>query len=190
MCRDASFSFEELNQKGDAETSEIIRERVIVAAGCSRSATGGETFLCNSQIPAERVREFCGPDRRQEQFMEEVYQRLSLTARSYHKLLKVARTLADMGQSAQILMRHLTEAVCYRSIDKKFWRELKEGTMKLRILVCVGGEAFLPKKKMLIEKAGVQRIFIFFRRWLCSLAGEAITERVLAARKTETGGGI
>ena len=53
--------------------------------------------------------------------MEEVYQRLSLTARSYHKLLKVARTLADMEQSAQILMRHLTEAVCYRSIDKKFW---------------------------------------------------------------------
>ena len=115
------LSFEELNQKGDAETSEIIRERVIAARRMQSERYRGETFLCNSQIPAERVREFCGLDRRQEQFMEEVYQRLSLTARSYHKLLKVARTLADMEQSAQILMRHLTEAVCYRSIDKKFW---------------------------------------------------------------------
>lgn len=115
------LSFEELNQKGDGERSETIRERVIAARRMQSERYRRETFFCNSQIPAERMREFCGLDRRQEQFMEDAYQRLSLTARSYHKLLKVARTLADMEQSEQILMRHLTEAVCYRSIDKKFW---------------------------------------------------------------------
>ena len=53
--------------------------------------------------------------------MKAVYNRLNLTARSYHKLLKVARTLADMEGCEKIADRHLNEAVCYRSIDRKFW---------------------------------------------------------------------
>lgn len=53
--------------------------------------------------------------------MEEVYRRLALTARSYHKLLKVARTLADMEGEERIADRHLDEAICYRSLDRKFW---------------------------------------------------------------------
>ena len=53
--------------------------------------------------------------------MEHMYEALNLTARSYHKILKVARTIADMEQSEGIELRHLNEAVCYRSIDKKFW---------------------------------------------------------------------
>ena len=53
--------------------------------------------------------------------MQAVYTRLSLTARSYHKLLKVARTIADLEQEKEIGLKHLTEAVCYRSFDKKVW---------------------------------------------------------------------
>lgn len=53
--------------------------------------------------------------------MEQVYTGLNLTARSYHKILKVARTLADMDGAVDIEDRHLDEAVCYRSLDKKFW---------------------------------------------------------------------
>ena len=53
--------------------------------------------------------------------MEQIYQKLNLTARSYHKLLKVARTLADMDGEERIETRHLNEAICYRSLDKKFW---------------------------------------------------------------------
>ena len=58
--------------------------------------------------------------------MEQIYRRLELTARSYHKILKVARTLADMEGSEVILDRHLNEAVCYRSVDRKYW-ENREG---------------------------------------------------------------
>ena len=54
--------------------------------------------------------------------MEKMYRQLNLTARSYHKILKVARTLADMEESEEILDSHLSEAVCYRSVDKHFWR--------------------------------------------------------------------
>lgn len=53
--------------------------------------------------------------------MEQMYDKLNLTARTYHKILRVARTLADMDESEQIKMSHLNEAICYRNIDKKFW---------------------------------------------------------------------
>ncbi|MBD9194667.1 MAG: magnesium chelatase [Roseburia inulinivorans] len=55
--------------------------------------------------------------------MKKIYKQLNLTARSYHKILKVARTLADMDASENILDAHLNEAVCYRNIDKRFWRD-------------------------------------------------------------------
>ena len=53
--------------------------------------------------------------------MEEIYGKLQLTARSYHKLLRVARTLADMDGGGRICDRHLEEAICYRSFDRMFW---------------------------------------------------------------------
>ena len=72
-------------------------------------------------IPAARIREFCALTREQESYMEQVYRRLELTARAYHKVLKVARTLADMDQEKRIAQRHLSEAVCYRGLDQKYW---------------------------------------------------------------------
>ena len=54
--------------------------------------------------------------------MERIYNNLNLTARSYHKILKVARTLADMDGEEKIRDSHLNEAVCYRNIDRQFWR--------------------------------------------------------------------
>lgn len=53
--------------------------------------------------------------------MGEVYHRLDLTARSYHRILKVARTIADLEGMDKITRKHLSEAVCYRMADKKFW---------------------------------------------------------------------
>ena len=54
--------------------------------------------------------------------MEQTYKKLNLTARAYHKILKVARTLADMDKSEDIRMKHLNEAICYRNVDKQLWR--------------------------------------------------------------------
>ena len=82
-----------------------------------------EMFQYNSQIPASRIAEYCILSKNQEQYMKKIYKQLNLTARSYHKILKVARTLADMDGSEAILDSHLNEAVCYRNIDKRFWRD-------------------------------------------------------------------
>lgn len=122
ICVEApQVAFEELNVESREECSEEIRKRVMVTQKIQQERFKGEEFAYNSQIPAERMREFCELDKKQLHYMEEVYGKLELTARSYHKILKVARTLADMDDSKKIQMRHLTEAVCYRSLDKKFW---------------------------------------------------------------------
>ena len=53
--------------------------------------------------------------------MEKMYAKMSLTARTYHKILRIARTIADMREAVTIGITDLQEAVCYRSIDEKFW---------------------------------------------------------------------
>lgn len=122
ICVEApQIAFRDLNVLKAEETSAQIRARVIVTQQIQQERYRGEEFSYNSQIPAERIREYCRLDKKQERYMEEVYGKLELTARSYHKILKVARTLADMEQSKKLTMRHLNEAVCYRSLDKKFW---------------------------------------------------------------------
>ena len=54
-------------------------------------------------------------------YMERIYQKLQLSARAYHKIIKLSRTIADLAGSDRITTRHLSEAVCYRSLDKKYW---------------------------------------------------------------------
>ena len=53
--------------------------------------------------------------------MENIYEKMELTGRTYHKILRVARTIADMEESPDIQLRHLNEAICYRSIEGKYW---------------------------------------------------------------------
>ena len=117
----AGLSFGELRKKGKEETSAVIRKRVGAAQQIQKERYRHEEFSYNSQIPAARLEEFCPLTGAQENYMEQIYRRLGLTARSYHKILKVARTVADMEGSGAILDRHLSEAVCYRSMDRKYW---------------------------------------------------------------------
>lgn len=122
ICVEASaIAFQALNGAAKEECSADIRSRVVQAHEIQRERYREEAFCYNSQIPAARIREYCGLSKEQESRMEQLYAGLGLTARTYHKILKVARTLADMDGEAKIGDRHLNEAVCYRSLDKKFW---------------------------------------------------------------------
>lgn len=125
VCVEAPrIEFKELRVEKKEECSAAIRERVIQVQKIQRERYAGESFCFNSQIPAVKIQEYCSLDKKQEAYMEQVYKRLTLTARSYHKILKVARTLADMDGEEKILNRHLNEAICYRSLDKKFWERV------------------------------------------------------------------
>ncbi len=127
ICVEApQLLFRELNETQAEETSKEIRTRVLETQQLQRERYRGEDFSYNSQITGVKVKEYCCLSQKQEDYMGQIYQKLNLTARSYHKVLKVARTLADLEQSRDISMAHLKEAVCYRSVDRQFWEAARD----------------------------------------------------------------
>lgn len=122
ICVEApEVSYAELTGNGANESSEEIRMRVKECHEIQMRRFADESFCHNSRIPAARMKEFCRLGEKEQCYMEGIFNKMSLTARTYHKILRVARTIADMDHAKDIRMRHLNEAICYRSIDEKFW---------------------------------------------------------------------
>ena len=103
------------------ETSKEIQKRVLECHEIQCNRFKNESFSHNSAIPASRLDEFCFLGKKEQTYMESMYNKMNLTARTYHKILRVARTIADLEQSNLIMTTHLNEAICYRNIDEKFW---------------------------------------------------------------------
>lgn len=122
ICVEAvQLTYQELSAETENESSAVIRQRVCAAWHMQKERFAGSGIYFNSQIPADRLKEACGITKQQEDYMQEIYQKVQLTARSYHKILRVARTIADLADSPSVEMEHLAEAVCYRSFDRKYW---------------------------------------------------------------------
>lgn len=122
ICMEApQIAFRELTSHNQGECSSDIRQRVEAVHEIQSRRFEREKFNYNSQIPVELLDQYCGLDTKESGYMEQIYEKMQLTARTYHKLLRVARTIADMNQSEKILIPHLQEAVCYRGFDKKYW---------------------------------------------------------------------
>lgn len=122
ICVEApSIRFSELTGGQENESSASIRKRVTECHEIQCERYRKETFSHNSQIPAVKLEEYCPLGKRETAYMEEVFQKKELTARTYHKILRVARTIADLEEGGDITKRHLEEAVCYRSLDKRYW---------------------------------------------------------------------
>ena len=111
--------------KKKEESSQEIQKRVLACHQMQCERYKEEPFAHNSRIPASRLEEFCYLDKKEMEYMESVYTKMSLTARSYHKILRVARTIADLEEEKQIQIKHLNEAICYRNVDEKFWGGLE-----------------------------------------------------------------
>lgn len=79
----------------------------------------GSRIHSNSQMPPRQIRKHCELDQTGNRMLEMVTERLGLSARSYSRILKVARTIADLDSSANIREQHLAEAIQYRSLDRK-----------------------------------------------------------------------
>lgn len=114
-------SFTELMEKGKNESSAQIQKRVYACHQIQMQRFAKEKFRHNSRIPASRLSEFCPLEKGEKLYMQKIYEKMSLTARTYHKILRIARTIADMREADTIGIMDLQEAVCYRSIDEKFW---------------------------------------------------------------------
>lgn len=123
ICVEAPrLEYEELiGTEEQNESSAEIRARVLKAHQVQMDRFAGTDIRFNSQIPSAKMSEFCSLGKKQEAYMKQMYKKLELSARSYHKIIKVARTIADLAGCEEIEMEHLNEAVCYRSLDRKFW---------------------------------------------------------------------
>lgn len=114
--------YEDLNVKKEQESSKVIRERVCMARKIQENRYQGTGILTNAMLEIKMLDEYCTLGTSEKRLMEQAYSALGLTARTYHKILKVARTIADMDGSVRIRDVHLKEAIGYRALDKKYWR--------------------------------------------------------------------
>lgn len=116
-------SYKELESKALAETSAVIRDRILRARAIQLKRYEKESFYFNAQLPPKKIRSYCGLGKAESQLIEQAYEHLGLSSRGYHRILRVARTIADLDGSEAICCRHLSEAICYRSFEQKYWME-------------------------------------------------------------------
>lgn len=109
------MEFSQITGNNMAETSKTIRERVEKARKIQEERYRNESYLYNGHLDAEGVKKYCELNGECNRLVEKIYEKLGLTARSYHKLLKVARTIADLDESSMIERRHISEAMLYKS---------------------------------------------------------------------------
>jgi magnesium chelatase family protein len=111
-----AVKYKEMRSEGAAEESAAIRARVERAREIQK--TRG---YYNAQLPARLLRKHCRLDEAGERTLETAVQRMGLSARAHDRVLKLARTIADLGGSENIEVKHLAEAVQYRSLDRNYW---------------------------------------------------------------------
>ena len=104
------------NSRGNLD-SKTMREIVMRARMHQKRRFMGTNLHFNSEISSREISMYCPLDREETSYMEQIFHCMNLSARSYHKILKVARTIADLEDSEKILKNHLAEAVCYRAVD-------------------------------------------------------------------------
>ncbi len=115
------LKYENLKKSG-GETSETIRKRIMKADEIQKRRYQGSTIKHNAEISSADVKRYCRLHQEAELLADQAFYKLELTARTYHKILKVARTIADLDGQEMIEARHLGEAIGYRAVDKKYWR--------------------------------------------------------------------
>ena len=115
-------SFEKMADKSIAESSTSIRERVIKARKIQEQRfTNHPGIHCNAQMESRLLHMYAEPDTQGLNLLRNAMSRLNLSARAYDRILKVARTIADLESSERVMNHHLAEAIGYRSLDRESW---------------------------------------------------------------------
>ena len=114
-----AVTYRDLADRGEGESSAAIAARVARSREVQKEPFKGTKVHCNAQMTARMIRKFCEPDVAGYRMLEVVTDRLGLSARSYTRILKVARTIADLEGAEAIAEQHISEAIQYRSLDRK-----------------------------------------------------------------------
>ena len=124
QCEILPLSFEEISKASPGEPSSAIRERVMRARNIQAQRFANISSVhCNAQMTEKHLREYCILDSESNELLRLAMARLQLSARAYSRILKVARTIADLEDSATIQTNHVAEAIGYRNLDRSDWAE-------------------------------------------------------------------
>ena len=116
-----SVSYDDLETKQRGESSAEIKARVNMARKIQTNRYKGTGIFSNSQLTPELMNKYCALGREANTLLKQAFESLGLSARAHNRILKVARTIADLANSEHIQMEHIAEAIQYRALDKKFF---------------------------------------------------------------------
>lgn len=116
-----AVKYRELRDDSGGDSSDSIRQRVVKARARQLDRYQGEKIYCNAQMSSRQIRKYCDISPECEQLLESAVNRLGLSARAHDRILKVARTIADLDGAEAVGTPHISEAIQYRSLDRNYW---------------------------------------------------------------------
>jgi magnesium chelatase family protein len=116
-----SVKFKELSSDPSAESSKEVRKRVEKTRKIQKARFKKEGFFSNAQMGLKEIRKYCSPKPEAKDLLKMAVTEIGLSARSYDRILKVSRTIADLEESDTIEAHHVSEAIQYRSLDRTLW---------------------------------------------------------------------
>lgn len=114
--------YQKLESNSKIESSKEIQKRVNVARKIQRKRYQNENIYSNSELTPQLIEKYCKIDTESKKILQIAFEKLGFSARAYGRILKVARTIADLAGSTEINKSHVAEAIQYRSLDKKYWK--------------------------------------------------------------------
>ena len=114
--------YQKLDEDTYVETSSQIKERVNRARKIQQERYKEEGIYSNAELTPKLTQKYCKLDEPSRSLLQKAFEKLGLSARAHGRILKVARTIADLEESKNIEQKHIAEAIQYRSLDKKYWK--------------------------------------------------------------------
>ncbi len=122
ICAEADeVGYESLISDRSNESSKTIRKRVEEAAAIQHERYRGTDIRFNADLGVRDLERYCHLGRKEELLMQKAFESMGLSARAYHRLIRVARTIADLDGALDIGVEHLSEAIGFRSVDRRYW---------------------------------------------------------------------
>lgn len=115
-----ALSYQSLEQNSHGESSTQIKQRVLQSQQIQLERYKNEKFFFNSQLSAAQIEHYCPLGQKEKTLLQAAFDRMNFSARAYHKILKVARTVADLEGCKDINTKHIAEVIQYRSLDRKY----------------------------------------------------------------------